>query len=362
MIRWLSVLLALAGIAVGIVAVRHSRENPPDLPLARPASVNPFERGVAALGLVEPASRSISIVAPEPGLVVEVAADVGDHVKAGQLLFKLDSRAIESQLTRARAAVPIGEAEITRWHALPRKEDIPPLEAAVTSASAILADREELLKMNQAAASGNAANARELSAQRFAVQVARAELARNQAELAKAVAGGWEPDRVVAEAQLAKYKAEVTALEILLDRLSVRAPRDTVVLRRSIEPGEYAPTDPKQPAIMLGDLDHLRVRAQVDEEDLALVTPGAKAVARTRGVAPRTLALRFVRIEPYARPKSDLFGTTVERVDTRVVDVLYDIIPDPAQGVSDKVGENAPSEPAFIVPGQALDVFIEAGK
>lgn len=353
--RWLSILLAIVGLGVGYLAVRHSRENPPDLPLARPASVNPFERGVAALGIVEPASRSIDIVAPEPGLVAEVGVDVGDHVKKGQVLFKLDSRVIESQLTRARAAVPVGEAEISRWHALPRKEDLPPLEAAVAAARAILADREELLKMNEAAAEGKAANARELSAQRFAAQVARSELARAEAELDKARAGGWEPDRVVAEAQLSKYKAEVAALELLLDRLSVRAPRDAVVLRRSIEPGEFAPADPKQPALILGDLDHLRVRAQVDEEDLALVSAGARAVARTRGAEPRTFSLRFVRIEPYARPKSDLFGTTVERVDTRVVDVLYDIEPQ----------ANAPtpaSAPTTIVPGQALDVFIEAVK
>ncbi|MFO0834895.1 MAG: efflux RND transporter periplasmic adaptor subunit [Phycisphaerales bacterium] len=353
--RWLSILLAIVGLGVGYLAVRHSRENPPDLPLARPASVNPFERGVAALGIVEPSSRSIDIVAPEPGLVVEVGVDVGDHVRAGQVLFKLDSRTIESQLTRARAAVPVGEAEIARWHALPRKEDLPPLEAAVAAARSILADREELLRMNEAAAEGKAANARELSAQRFAVLIARAELAKVQAELAKATAGGWEPDRVVAEAQLAKYKAEVAALELLLDRLSVRAPRDAVVLRRSIEPGEFAPADPKQASLILGDLDHLRVRAQVDEEDLALVSAGARAVARTRGAEPRTFNLRFVRIEPYARPKSDLFGTTVERVDTRVVDVLYDIEPE----------TNAPapaSVPTTIVPGQALDVFIEAGK
>lgn len=355
MVRWISTLLAIVGLGVGYLAVRHSRENPPDLPLARPASVNPFERGVAALGIVEPESRTIDIVAPEPGLVVEVGVDVGDHVKKGQVLFKLDSRVIESQLTRARAAVPVGEAEIARWHALPRKEDLPPLEAAVNAARAILADREELLKMNEAAAEGKASNARELSAQRFAVLIARAELAKVQAELAKATAGGWEPDRVVAEAELAKYKAEVAALELLLDRLSVRSPRDAVVLRRSIEPGEFAPADPKQASLILGDLDHLRVRAQVDEEDLALVSAGAKAIARTRGAEPRTFNLRFVRIEPYARPKSDLFGTTVERVDTRVVDVLYEI----------EAETNAPAPthaPGAIVPGQALDVFIEAGK
>ncbi|MBL8760197.1 MAG: HlyD family efflux transporter periplasmic adaptor subunit [Phycisphaerae bacterium] len=351
MIRWISILFAVVGLTVAVLAVRHSRENPPDLPLARPASVNPFERGVAALGLVEPASRTIDIVAPEPGLVVEVGVDVGDHVKQGQALFKLDSRVIESQLTRARAAVPVAEAAIARWHALPRKEDLPPLEAAVASARSILADREELLKMNEAAAVGKASNARELSAQRFAAQLARSELSKAEAELAKATAGGWEPDRAVAQAELAKVKAEVAALELLLDRLSVRAPRDAVVLRRSIEPGEFAPADPKQPSLILGDLDHLRVRAQVDEEDLALVSAAAKAIARTRGAQPQTFNLRFVRIEPYARPKSDLFGTTVERVDTRVVDVLYDLEPD----------AGAPA-PTTIVPGQALDVFIEAGK
>ena len=93
-------------------------------------------------------------------------------------------------------------------------------------------------------------------------------------------AGGQ--DLAVAEANLARSKAEVESLNILMDRMTVRAPRDGTVLRRQIEPGEYAASDPARPALIIGDLSDLNIRAQVDEEDIGLVTAEGKAVAQLR--------------------------------------------------------------------------------
>ena len=71
--------------------------------------------------------------------------------------------------------------------------------------------------------------------------------------------------------------------------------------------------------------------------------PNLKAVARTRGAQPTMLDLEVLRIEPSARPKSDLTGNNTERVDTRVIDVVLRV-----------------TSPATtpIFPGQAVDVFI----
>lgn len=345
MVRWISIVLCVVGLTVGIYTVATEGKAQPQQPLARPASVNPFPVGVAALGLIEAGGRNVGIVAPEPGLVTVVHAKVGDRVEAGQVLMELDGRTLEAQLIRARAQVEAASAEIARWNALPRAEDIPPLEATLAQARAALADRQEQLRLTQEAVSRGAATSRDVSIATFAVQGAQAEVARAEADLARMRAGGWQPDLVIAQANLARANAEVEALTILMDRLKVRAPRGGVVLRREIEPGELAGTDGTRPAMILGDLSTLQVRAQVDEEDIALVREGATAVARTRGSVVREVSLRLVRIEPFARPKMTLSGANAERTDTRVIDVVLEVVNKP-EGV-----------PLF--PGQAVDVFIE---
>ena len=348
--RWVTMILAAAGVAIGVYAVATADEVAPPVPLAREASVNPFGRGIAALGIVEPLERSVDVAAPEAGLVVSVAAGVGERVAAGAELFRLDARQLEAQLLEARAEVAAREAEIARWHALPRGEDVPPAQAAAMAARARAADLADTLKRTEDAARAGAATTREVAAARFALERAEAERAQAEAELARVNAGGWKPDLVIAEANLGAARARVGALEALSERLTVRAPRAGTVLRREIEPGEYASAGGRT-LLVLGDLEHLAVRAQVDEEDIGLLggwKPGVKlgAVLKTRGARQRTVELELVRIEPYARPKSDLSGTNLERVDTRVVDVVLRV----------KAGElEAP-----LYPGQAVDVFIDA--
>lgn len=346
MARWITIVLSVVGLAIGVYAVSTADTPPVVLPLARPASVSPYTHGVSCLGIVEPTGRDVGIVAPEPGLVVAVHAGVGDSVKKGDALFELDTRVLRAELLRAESAVALAQADIDRWHELPRKEDLPPLEASLAGAQARLKDRQENLKATQDAASRGGGNEREVSSAARSVEASQAEVARAAADLAKLKAGGWTPDLTVAQSVLAQRRAEVDALKLLMDRLTVRAPRDGVVLRRNIEAGEFAGTDRRTPAMIVGDLASLSVRAQVDEEDIALVTPTSKAIGRTRGAAPIEVQLTLTRIEPYARPKRDLTGDNLERVDTRVIDVVFEV----------KVNPATP-----IYPGQAVDVFIEAG-
>lgn len=347
MLRFFTILLSILGLGVGVYAVALTRAQPPDVPLSRPPSVNPYAHGVAALGVIEPEQRIVEIAPPEPGLVTRVLVDVGDRVMEGQPLLTLDDRHVESELLRAQARVVAGEAEIERWNAIPRAEDIPPLEAAVARAQAVVNDRVDRLALVQDAAQRGAASSRDVSQATFSLMEARATVDQASAELSRLRAGGWNADLLVAKAALDLARAEVRALQILRERLTVKAPRNAVVLRRQVEAGEYIGADPSRPALILGDLEKLVVRAQVDEEDIALVGESPRAAARTRGALPADLNVTLVRIEPFARPKTDLKGINAERVDTRVIDVLFRV-------------ERKPGVPLF--PGQALDVFIEVAK
>jgi HlyD family secretion protein len=352
MVKWISFFLAALGLGVAAYTVATAVEPPKDLPPARSPSVNPFGRGFAALGFVETATREVQIAAPESGLVLEVFAEVNDRVRRGDPLLRLDARAQEAAVLRAEAGLRTGERELLRLRAQPRAEDLPPLQADVSRTAALVAEREEELARLQTAQGQSAATEWEARRLKILADQARAAAAGAQADLDRLKAGAWSQDVIVSEARVAQLKADLDASKLLLERMTVRAPRDGTILRREVEPGEYA--DPNGELLILGDLSALNIRAQVDEDDLPLLTrrPVDKAVplaavARTRGALPIKLDLELVRVEPLARRKSDLSGANAERIDTRVIDVVFRVKASEKQGLG-------------LVPGQAVDVFIDA--
>jgi HlyD family secretion protein len=87
----------------------------------------------------------------------------------------------------------------------------------------------------------------------------------------------------------------------------------------------------------------LQVRADVDEVNAPLVKPGSPAVAYLKGATGQAIPLDFARIEPFIVPKKSLTGDNTERVDTRVLQIIYRFDP--------------PSFPVYV--GQQVDVFIQ---
>lgn len=344
MLRWITLLLAVAGLSLGVYVVSTARHEAPRAPLAAPPSINPFADGIAASGLVEGLSRNVRVAAVEGGVVVGVDAEVGQRVRAGDPLFRVDARPLEAELLRAAAAHAAAVAELERLRSLPRPEEVSPLEAAVNAAAAELADWEDQWKQTQQAFELAAGSPYEVRRRWFAMQAAREHLARSRAQLDLLKAGAWEQDLRVAQARVAAAEADVRAVELLIDRRTVRSPIDATVLKRNVEPGEFAPASDASPAFVLADLSRLRVRARVDEEDLPGLAPGRRGVARVRGAAELSVPLRMVRIEPLAVSKVDLTGASTERVDTRVVEVIFEVEGEP---------------PVTLYPGQMVDVFIE---
>ncbi len=349
MIKWLTIILALAGTGLGFYTIATVGDDaPPRLPPAAPPSVNPFARGIAAGGSVEACSRNVAIGAPETGLVVEVLVQVGQVVRAGDPLFRQDPRLLEADLVQAESLLVVAQAELAQLHALPRPEELPPLEALLRAAQARLADMEDRYNDMLAAQRRGGISPTEVARSRFAVDAAKAEVDQAAATLALTKAGAWGSALRVSEAKVKRAEGDVRAVRLRLDRLTIRAPLDATVLKRNVEPGQLVGgvATPSGGLLVLGDLSRLVVRARVDEEDVPQLRENAKAIARVRGLAPQDLALKMVRIEPLAMPKMQLMGITTERVDTRVIEAVFEVVGTPA---------------ARLYPGQAVDVFIDAG-
>lgn len=318
----------------------HKVTVPPSLPPERP-----FANAVAAVGLVEPESENISISCAVSGLVTDVYANAGDRVHAGQKLFAIDDRDLQADLRVKQAALEAATAHLDKLEDEPRAEDIPPAEARVREAEAELADAQVQVKLIESVQDRRAVRQEDVERRRIGYQAAQARLNETRSQLALLKAGAWGPDLAVARSEVAQAAAQVKQVQTDIQRLTVTAPMDGVILQKRVRVGQFAECGPtSEPLMIMGGGSNLNIRADIDESDAWRVRPDTAAVAYVRGGTKEKIPLEFVRFEPYVLPKKSLTGDSTERVDTRVLQAIYRI-KDPN---------------ASVHVGQQMDVYIES--
>ncbi len=314
-------------------------------PPVTPAS-SPFANTVAGAGIVEAQTENIVVGTTTPGLVTEVLVGVGQKVQAGDRLFKLDDRQLQADLLVRKAAVQAAEADLVRLQSQPRREQIPIWKATVAEAEAQAASAADELRRAEELTSGGrrVLSDQELVARRNAHNTAKARVAKAKADLDLQMAGAWQYDLDISKAAVDQAKAQVAAAEREVERLTIRALVDGEVLQVNLQPGEYMAAPSSEAPIVIGNVEQLHVRVDIDEQDIPRFVPNAPAWAVLKGNIRQKYKLTFVRVEPYVVPKRSLTGDNTERVDTRVLQVIYSLGPE--------------GKPLYV--GQQLDIYIDA--
>ncbi|MCC6426851.1 MAG: HlyD family efflux transporter periplasmic adaptor subunit [Phycisphaerales bacterium] len=338
-------LLAIAGVIFCVwTVVKASRPLPPNPPVIEPPQA-PYRSFVAGSGMIEASTQNIGIGTPVAGVVKKLEVVVGDDVKAGDVLFEIDDRDLVAELRVKQAALAVAREQLAKLEAGTRPEELPPAEARLLEERSLLADANDQLERWRKINDPRAVSEEELSKRRFAVMAADARVKRAEADVALLRAGSWAPDIAVARAQVTSAQAGIEAVRTELDRRVVRAPVDGRILQANIRMGEFAQAGAlSMPLMMMGSVTPLHVRVDIDEHDAWRVKAGAKATAFARGNKAIRAELGFVRFEPFVVPKRSLTGESTERVDTRVLQVLYSF--------------DRGSLPLYV--GQQMDIYIEA--
>jgi HlyD family secretion protein len=336
--------LAVVGLAFALwMAKQSAKAVPPAKAVADPAR-SPYVNKISGSGIVEASTRNISIGSHVPGIVAKVFVTVGQRVKSGDALFALDDRKQQADLAVKEATLQEAKARLTKLRQAPRAEELPLALARVREAEAILEDAQHQLEITEKLKDAHVIAIDDVNKRRYAVDAAEARLTQARADLKLLQAGTWKPDIEVAMANVASAESEVKAARVEIDRLTVRAPIEGNVLQVNIRPGEFAPSGPtSEPLILLGNLDTLHVRVDIDENDAWRYQPETPAVAYIRGNPQLKTELKFEYVEAYVVPKRSLTGDSTERVDTRVMQVVY----------SFKRGKLP------VYPGQIMDVYID---
>lgn len=350
--------VASVGVLGGCTAAYlFAKTEPPQAPVYDPVS-NPYANAVYAEGIIESVQTSgenINIYPEVPGTIREIFVTEGQEVRKGMPLVRIDDSIQRATTNQQQSAAEAAHAILEELRAQPRKENLEIAEAQVVSAQAARKTAADSLNKQQAAyeldprvvsrdALDNAINA-------AAQADANLEVAVKQRDLTKA--GAWIFDVQNQQKQYDALEKSYRASSALLSKYTLLAPTDGVVLSISTIVGAYVSpqgayesyTQAMIPVIVLGTPQGtFHVRCYIDEILVPKLPNPAKLKAQLsiRGSNVK-IPLQFVRIQPFVSPKIELSDQRQERVDVRVLPVIFKV--------------EKPKD-INLYPGELVDVYI----
>lgn len=254
----------------------------------------------------------VSISSKMLGRIVELAADEGDTVKAGEIIVRLDDADLRAQETQAQAALVSAEEN-------------------VKLASINVSRAEDDYKRAQAQYAGKVIPQDQYDHALKALEAARAQ-------------------QSIALAQIGTAKAQLGVVETNLRNMVIASPMDGVVAKRWLLVGDVA--QPGQPIFAVYDLAHVWVTANFEETKMKSLSLGAP-----------------VEISVDAYPKRRFTGT-VYQLGTNTAAQFSLIPPNNASGnftkitqrVPVKISINRPNDPAErtpLLPGMSVEVKVK---
>ena len=352
--------LAVLGILAGIASayLYGSRQRPPP-PVFTPAQ-NPYTKGIYANGIIESYQSNganINIFPEVSGTVTGVPAVEGSAVTRGAPLLLIDDSIQKAVVEQQKAQAESALALLQELKAQPRKEVLEVSKAQVEVAEANLKTTQDQLSKQKKSfeLDPQSVSRDQLDNAENAAKVAKANLetAKRQYDLTRA--GAWIYD---IQNQQHLYDALSKTFEsgkALLAKYTIRAPVDGVVLSVNTAAGSFISTqgaygtytEGYNPVVVMAESSPcLQVRCYIDEILISKLPRPSQMRAQMflRGTDIR-VPLVFVRTQPYVTPKIELSNQRTERVDVRVLPVLFRFDP--------------PQE-THVYPGQLVDVFLEA--
>jgi HlyD family secretion protein len=332
--------LILAYLISSSAFLLHAEDTPP----SHPKAGDEKRWQAVARGRVEPRSGEIKIVAPIPDLIGEVLVKAGDKVSAGEPLVRLHDPEVYARLESAEAQSAMrrrardDQAPSSRATARRKAED-----AVAVAQQAVLDARAAFDRTAQEGRAGRGSEA-DLDSARSALSRAEDDLKQQRADLHKLEADPTTPLPTQAEGQVNVARAELSAAQAALEKLSIRAPISGTVLQVNGKPGEMASPSAPQPLVLLGDVSALRVRAELDERDLGEIKIGQSVSIRPEAFRDRELPGTVSFIAPIVEPPRT--GTRGQRdeADINVVEVLIEL-----------------ADPSPLAVGMKVDTYFRSG-
>jgi HlyD family secretion protein len=350
-ISFIGVIGALA--SAYLFSLPHKPEQPEFKPTA-----NPYDKGIYSNGIIESYQSNgtnANLYFEISGTVSKIFVKEGQLVKKGEPLLSIDDsvqmRITEQQKLAAAAALSL----LNELRAQPRPEVLAVSASQVNLAKANLKlaqdQYEKQRRSNEIKQGSVSQDALDSALNALNVATKNLMVTEHQYDLVKA--GAWSYDIHNQQQQYLQYSAAAKASEALLAKYVLKAPRDGIVLAINTTEGSYVSalgtydsyTQGNNPIVVMASTpDMLEVRCYVDEILLSRLPAPEKIVAEMtiRGTDTH-IPLQFDRMRPYVSPKIELSNQRLERVDVRVMPLIFHFAHPPEYR---------------LYPGQLVDVYI----
>jgi HlyD family secretion protein len=350
--------LSVVGLIVGGLVAYLGGKTPPPLPPAFGPAANPYRSGIYASGILESnqaSGQNINVYPEVSGTVTGILVREGQEVHKGDPLLQIDDSIQKATVEQLHSQSLAAFSALEGMKAQPRKENLDVSEAQVVAAQSALKTAEDTYSKQKAAYDLNARaigkDALDSAANAVATAKANLQVAERQRDLTKA--GAWVYDVNNQQRQYQAAQDSYHAASALLAKYAIRAPRDGRVLAINPTIGSYVSaqgahdsyTQNNVPVVVLGSPEtEMNVRCYVDEILVPRLPDPSKMKAQmsVRGSNVK-FELEYVRTQPIVSPKIELSNQRQERVDVRVLPIIFKL--KPLQG-------------ANLYPGQLVDVYI----
>jgi HlyD family secretion protein len=289
------------------------------------------------------------------GSIVRILVTEGQAVTQGTPLVQIDDTIQRATVEQLNSQAEAAQALLEELRAQPRKENLEVAQAQVEMAQASLKNMQDQLDKQQRsyAIAPESVSKDVLDNAINGQRVARANLAVVMRQYEQTKAGAWVFDVRNQRKQVEALAKAYAASSALLGKYLIKAPADGVVMSVNATVGSYVSsqggydtyTQGFDPVVVMGTLrGTLAVRCYIDEILIPRLPHADKLEAQMfiRGTSTR-IPLEFVRVQPYVSPKIQLSNQRQEKVDLRVLPIIFRFQPPP--GVQ-------------VFPGELVDVYI----
>jgi RND family efflux transporter MFP subunit len=311
----IKILVVVVGLgAGGIVAERHlaalpspvnstKADSPLRVEVVRPRRVTVAQHLQTNATLA--AFEEADLFAKISGYLSDVRVDIGDHVKAGQVLAVISTPEMEKELAEDKA-----QLESKQGSRESARRQLAHYEANVKLQNALLKRREEL------GAAGHFFSDRALDEVRANAEIAKADLSVAEANVALAA------DQVDVAA------ATVEKITTLLAYAQIVAPFDGVVARRLVNRGDLvqaATATRTTPLFTVQRIDTIRVFCDVPEDDVPHMHIADPATVKPSGFGGKTFVGKVARFSFRLDPETRNMRTEIDlpNSDERLYPGMY---------------------------------------
>lgn len=256
--KWIALLVVVGAAGAGWLVFSAPAKD--EVPRTTPVARGNIEETVLASGVIE-ASSLVSVGAEVSGRIKTLNVQLGDDVKAGDVIAEIDSLNQENAVKAAQASLANTQAQKT-------------IQAANLAQAKTALERAEKLSPQKLISDAD------LQTAQLAVQTAEGQL--------QAI-----------DAQIDQAQINVEAAQLNLDRTKIVAPSDGTVVAVSVEVGQSVNANNSSPTIVkLANLDKMVVKAEISEADVPRVEPGQKVYFTILGDPDTRIDATLRAVEP----------------------------------------------------------------